>query len=190
MKEYSETKESCNLSSPFGGQEAIWQILEQITDPEIPVLSIVDLGIVRDVKVSPPTGGGDLEGAEIIITPTYSGCPAMDMIAMNIRMALLQNGFTKIKITQQLSPAWTTDWMTESGKQKLKEYGIAPPQTRSDGPQYDRINKMIFKDEIKVECPQCHSKNTKLLSEFGSTSCKALYQCLDCKEPFDYFKCH
>ena len=158
----------------------IWEILATISDPEIPVLSIVDLGIVRDVKVS--LSGGDLEWAEIFITPTYSGCPAMDMIAINIRMELLQQGFTNIKITQQLSPAWTTDWMTEKGKEKLKEYGIAPP-----------IGKIIdqeFLEMLKVECPQCHSKNSKLLSEFGSTSCKALFQCRDCKEPFDYFKCH
>ncbi len=173
----------------------IWQILEQITDPEIPALSIVDLGIVRDVKVSTlggdlPAGQAGLEGAEIVITPTYSGCPAMDVISTNIRMEMLHQGFKNIVIKQKLSPAWTTDWMTEQGKQKLKAYGIAPPQTRSDGSSSDRINKMLFNDELKVECPQCRSKNTKLLSEFGSTSCKALYQCLDCKEPFDYFKCH
>ena len=153
----------------------IWQILEEITDPEVPVLSIIDLGIVRDICV-------DENITEIFITPTYSGCPAMDVISMNIRMAMLQNGFTKVKITQQLSPAWTTDWMTEEGKDKLKAYGIAPP-----------IGKAIDKkylEELKVECPQCHSKNTELLSQFGSTACKALYQCRDCKEPFDYFKCH
>ena len=151
------------------------QILEQVSDPEIPVLSIIDLGIVRDVQL-------DENGIEVFITPTYSGCPAMDMIAMNIRMELLHHGFENVKITQQLSPAWTTDWMTESGKEKLKAYGIAPP-----------VGKVIdqqFLEEMRVECPQCHSKNTKLLSEFGSTACKALFQCRDCKEPFDYFKCH
>ncbi len=171
-------------------EKAIWQILEQITDPEIPVISIVDLGIVRAVKVSPV--GGDplaigLEGAEILITPTYSGCPAMDVISMNIRMELLQKGFSDIKITQQLSPAWTTNWMTEKGKQQLKAYGIAPPQSLSGNP---RISKMLFDEEENVECPLCHSKNSKLLSQFGSTACKALYQCQECKEPFDYFKCH
>ena len=164
-------------------REKIWQVLETISDPEIPVLSIIDLGIVRDVLLND-------DSAEIIITPTYSGCPAMDVVAMDIRMNLLANGFKNIKITQQLSPAWTTDWMTENGKEKLKSYGIAPPQTRSDGPPSDRINKMLFNEEINVECPQCYSKNTKLLSQFGSTACKALYQCNDCKEPFDYFKCH
>lgn len=170
--------------------QQIWQILEQVTDPEIPVLSIVDLGIVRDVRISSsPTGGGQ-EGAEIFITPTYSGCPAMDVIAINIRMALLQHGVPWIKITQQLSPAWTTDWMTEKGKEQLRAYGIAPPQALSSAPQQDRLNKMLFSGEIHVVCPQCQSTKTKLLSEFGSTACKALYQCQDCKEPFDYFKCH
>ena len=168
----------------------VWQILEQISDPEIPIISIVDLGIVRDVLISPSPLVEKALGVEVFITPTYSGCPAMDMIATNIRMELLQHGFKNIKITQQLSPAWTTDWMTENGKEKLKEYGIAPPQIRSDSVSSGRINKLIFKDEIKVECPQCHSKNSRLLSEFGSTSCKALFQCQDCKEPFDYFKCH
>jgi len=161
----------------------IWEMLDQITDPEIPVISIVDLGIVRDVR-------SDDNEIEIFITPTYSGCPAMDVISMNIRIELLQKGLSNIKITQQLSPAWTTDWMTENGKAQLKAYGIAPPQSRSDGPPSDRISKLLFNDDVMVECPQCHSKNTILLSQFGSTACKALYQCQDCKEPFDYFKCH
>jgi ring-1,2-phenylacetyl-CoA epoxidase subunit PaaD len=152
--------------------EKIWKILETVCDPEIPVLSILDLAIVRDVKIN-------AEEVEVVITPTYSGCPAMDMIAMNIRLALIEAGYKKIKITSVLSPAWTTDWMSETGKEKLKAYGIAPPTTRSDVPS-----------DLVVECPQCHSTNTKLLSEFGSTACKALYQCNDCKEPFDHFKCH
>ncbi|MEO6328665.1 MAG: 1,2-phenylacetyl-CoA epoxidase subunit PaaD [Ginsengibacter sp.] len=172
----------------------VWQILEQVTDPEIPVLSILDLGIVRDVLMSsslPITVGVEKElTVEIVITPTYSGCPAMDVIAMNIRIALLQNGFKNIKITQQLSPAWTTDWMTKEGKNKLNAYGIAPPQTRSDSTPAGRMSRMLFTEEVNIKCPQCHSKNTKLLSQFGSTACKALYQCNDCKEPFDYFKCH
>jgi ring-1,2-phenylacetyl-CoA epoxidase subunit PaaD len=151
--------------------QKIWQILETVCDPEVPVLSIIDLGIVRAVKI-------DNEEVEIIITPTYTGCPAMDMIAMNIRLALIENGFSKIKITSILSPAWTTDWMSENGKRKLKEYGIAAPDKNFDIPSDG------------VECPQCKSTNTKLISQFGSTACKALYQCNDCKEPFDYFKCH
>ncbi len=186
MKETPTIENPSNLSSPFGGQGAIWDILEQISDPEIPILSIVDLGIVRDVKVFPslPIAIGMEKGlgVEVFITPTYSGCPAMDMIAMNIRMELIQHGFTNIKITQQLSPAWTTDWMSDRGKEKLKEYGIAPP--------VGKIIDQEFLEMLKVECPQCHSKNSRLLSEFGSTSCKALFQCQDCKEPFDYFKCH
>jgi ring-1,2-phenylacetyl-CoA epoxidase subunit PaaD len=158
-------------------KEKIWQILETVTDPEVPVLTVLDLGIVRGIKIdNSPSGDG---GIEIIITPTYTGCPAMDMIAMNIRLALIENGFSKIKITSVLSPAWTTDWMSEEGKRKLKEYGIAAPYTRSDETS-----------DLVIECPQCNSTNTKLISEFGSTACKALYKCNECLEPFDYFKCH
>jgi ring-1,2-phenylacetyl-CoA epoxidase subunit PaaD len=157
-------------------KEKITQILSTVTDPEVPVHTIMDLGIVRGIKTDDSSSGdGDIE---IIITPTYTGCPAMDMIAMNIRLALIENGFNKIKITSVLSPAWTTDWMSETGKQKLKAYGIAAPDKKFDIPADG------------VECPQCNSTNTKLVSEFGSTACKALYQCNDCKEPFDYFKCH
>ena len=147
----------------------IWKLMAEIPDPEIPVLSIIDLGIVRDIKT-------DTDEIEIIITPTYSGCPAMDMIRMNVRMILLEHGYQTIKITTILSPAWTTDWMNEKVKQQLKNYGIAPP--------------LMNDNETKVKCPLCNSINTKLISQFGSTACKALYQCNDCKEPFDYFKCH
>ncbi len=152
-----------------------WKLLEGVYDPEIPVLSVLDLGIIRDIKLN----GNEIE---VFITPTYSGCPAMDVIAMNIRMQLLQNGFKKIKITQQLSPAWTTDWMSDEGKAKLKSYGIAPPVGKS----FDKN----YLEQLKIECPLCHSVNTKLISQFGSTACKALYQCKECLEPFDYFKCH
>jgi len=152
-------------------KEKIRQLLSTVTDPEVPVLTIMDLGILRDVKV-------DGEQIEIIITPTYTGCPAMDMISMNIKLALIEHGYTHIKITTVLSPAWTTDWMSDEGKRKLKEYGIAAPDKKFSIP----------KDG--VECPLCNSTTTRLVSEFGSTACKALYQCNDCKEPFDYFKCH
>ena len=152
--------------------QEIWNILETVCDPEVPVLSILDLGIVRNVNI-------ENTKIEIVITPTYTGCPAMDMIAMNIRLALIENGFQNIKITSVLSPAWTTDWMTENGKRKLQEYGIAPPK--------GNVNSIV-KDGI--ECPQCHSTNTTIISEFGSTACKALFKCNDCKEPFDYFKCY
>ena len=120
--------------------------------------------------------------AEIVITPTYSGCPAMDFIGMNIRKTLLESGFDEIKITHQFAPAWTTDWMTEEGKEKLKSYGIAPPNSK--------IVDLDYLNNLPVRCPHCNSMNTKLISQFGSTACKALYQCEDCREPFDYFKCH
>jgi ring-1,2-phenylacetyl-CoA epoxidase subunit PaaD len=153
-------------------------ILRDVTDPEVPVLSILDLGIVREINVA-----GD--ALEVVITPTYSGCPAMDVISMNIRMALLQAGYRNVSIRQVLSPAWTTDWMTEEGKDKLKAYGIAPPQYKPVVCEPE-----LFGKEEAIQCPRCNSYNTRLVSQFGSTACKALYQCNDCKEPFDYFKCH
>lgn len=159
--------------------ENILLLLGQVSDPEIPVLSIIDLGIVRDVIVS------DEGEVEVVITPTYSGCPAMDVIAVEIKMKLLENGWNKIKITYALDPSWTTDWMSEEGKEKLKNYGIAPPQHLSS-----RIESLLFSEDVTVPCPRCKSTNTRKISEFGSTACKALYCCDDCKEPFDYFKCH
>lgn len=156
----------------------IWALLENVPDPEVPVLSVVDLGVVRHVAVSNYAD----EQVTVTITPTYSGCPAMDMIAMNIRISLLQHGYKNVKIETSLSPAWTTDWMSENGKQKLKEYGIAPP--------VGKAFSQTFLEDLTVECPLCLSKNTRLVSQFGSTACKALFQCDDCKEPFDYFKCH
>ncbi len=165
----------------------IWALLDEVTDPEIPVLSIVDLGIVRKVKFNQQDQEDN--NIEIFITPTYSGCPAMNVISIDVKMVMLENGYKNVNIIQQLSPAWTTDWMSAPGKEKLKAYGIAPPQTLSKN-QFDRVNSIFFKDEVNAQCPQCNSNNTKLISQFGSTSCKALYQCNDCKEPFDYFKCH
>lgn len=157
--------------------ENVLHWLEQVSDPEVPVLSILDLGIVRGVAID---SAGD---TTITITPTYSGCPAMDVIAMQIRMLLAAHGIQKVMIEQQLSPAWTTDWMTESGKQKLKEYGIAPPQYSSNR------KRALFEEEV-VPCPHCNSENTQLISGFGATSCKAQYQCKSCLEPFEHFKCH
>jgi ring-1,2-phenylacetyl-CoA epoxidase subunit PaaD len=183
MSTFSNHTDNTNSSSPEVEENKIWAVLEQVTDPEVPVLSIVDLGIVRDVKIphslSPLSASLEVT---ITITPTYSGCPAMDMIAMNIRIALLEHGYSNVKIKTVLSPAWTTDWMSEAGKEKLKAYGIAPPIGKSLDQKY--------LEDLHVECPQCHSTNTHLVSQFGSTSCKALFQCDDCKEPFDYFKCH
>jgi len=159
-------------------KEAVYKYLERVNDPEVPVLNVIDLRIVRDVIL--PNEGE----IEVVITPTYSGCPAMDVITMNIRIALSMWGFKKIKITQALSPAWTTDWMSEAGKQKLKDYGIAPPT-----PKQQVCNENLFAEEA-IQCPHCNSWHTHRVSEFGSTACKALYVCDDCKEPFDYFKCH
>jgi len=159
------------VHTPSLCEAAIWQVLATVPDPEVPVLSVLDLGVVREVKVSE-------DAVEIVITPTYTGCPAMDMIATNIKMALLENGYHNIKISTVLAPAWTTEWMTSEGKEKLKAYGIAPPHHAKDG------------SDTVIACPQCGSVHTTLLSQFGSTACKALYQCRDCREPFDYFKCH
>jgi ring-1,2-phenylacetyl-CoA epoxidase subunit PaaD len=158
-------------------KDKILKILDTITDPELPVLTVLDLGIVRDVFI-------ENQDIEVKITPTYSGCPAMNVIEMNIRIALEIEGYKKVKITTILSPAWTTDWMSKSGKQKLKAYGIAPPQNKA------RLNKMLFETPPSVNCPKCDAENTELLAEFGSTSCKSLYRCKACLEPFDYFKCH
>ncbi|WP_027383197.1 1,2-phenylacetyl-CoA epoxidase subunit PaaD [Epilithonimonas caeni] len=187
-------------------EEHIWQILKEVPDPEVPVLNLLDLGIIRDVKLcrsdkfvenkyetkekAPEerhmgSNNNDVQEdeIEIVVTPTYSGCPATSMINIAIRIKLIENGFNNIKIINQLSPAWTTDWMTEEGKQKLKVYGIAPPV-------YSKNNNELFSKTDEVECPLCGSKQTHLVSQFGSTACKALYQCDDCREPFDYFKCH
>lgn len=141
--------------------------LENVVDPEIPVLTISDLGILRNVHME--------DGAVVVtITPTYVGCPAMVEIRENIESALREAGINAFKVETSLSPAWTTDWMSEQGRKKLLEYGIAPPKSRSD----------------KIACPQCGSDNTRLISEFGSTACKSLHQCNACLEPFDHFKCH
>ena len=152
-----------------------WAAAAQVADPEIPVLTIADLGVLRDIAVK----DGQVE---VTITPTYSGCPAMNMIALEIELALAREGIAKPVVTTVLSPAWTTDWMSDEGRRKLKDYGIAPPQRRGG-------RRALF-GEQQVTCPQCGSIDTEVLSEFGSTSCKALWRCKSCREPFDYFKCH
>ncbi len=154
-------------------EKDIWNLLEQVTDPEVPVLTIVDLGVVRSVEVKD-------NACVITITPTYSGCPAMQVIEDDIKAILKDKISCEIKYT--LSPAWTTDWISENGRIKLKEYGIAPPENEVD-------KNVLFAEPTKVTCPQCNSKNTRMVSQFGSTACKAQYQCNDCQEPFDYFKC-
>jgi ring-1,2-phenylacetyl-CoA epoxidase subunit PaaD len=153
----------------------IWDFLEEVSDPEIPVLSIVDLGVVRAVKIE--------DGhCFITITPTYSGCPAMKMIEEQIHEKLSEKGCDKVTVDLVLSPAWTTDWLSQSGRDKLREYGIAPPENEVD-------KSVLFAEPTVVPCPRCSSRNTKMVSQFGSTACKAHYTCVDCLEPFDYFKC-
>jgi ring-1,2-phenylacetyl-CoA epoxidase subunit PaaD len=156
-------------------QQRAWDIAASVVDPEIPVLTIADLGVLRDVALNDGR-------VEVTITPTYSGCPAMNMITLEIELALERAGFRNSRVRTVLSPAWTTDWMSKDGRRKLREYGIAPPQGVSS-------RRALFGIE-QVACPQCGSANTEVLSEFGSTSCKALWRCKACREPFDYFKCH
>jgi len=162
--------------------EQVWSWLGEVADPEIPVISVVDLGIVRDVAFE--------DGACVVtITPTYSGCPAMQVIADAVREALQDHGLEQVRIVSRLSPAWTTDWMSEAGKAALKGYGIAPPVQQAI--DISGLHAGIRRRAApRVSCPHCGSPHTQLTSEFGSTPCKALYKCLDCREPFDYFKCH
>ncbi len=147
-------------------KDQIWDWLDMVPDPEIPVISVVDLGVVRDVVVSD-------EGIEVTITPTYTGCPAMSVIAFDIETALAQKGVDKIILKTQIAPPWTTDWMSEKGRARLEDYGIAPPQAAG----------------VPERCPQCKSPNVERISQFGSTPCKAQWRCRRCMEPFDYFKC-
>lgn len=152
---------------------SLWSIAAQVTDPEIPVLTIEDLGILRDVQRE------EGDGVVVTITPTYSGCPAMGTIQVDLERVFAKHGLTA-RVELVLTPAWSTDWMSEEGKAKLEDYGIAPPTgTKPAGP---------VTLGLTVKCPRCHSLKTKELSRFGSTSCKALYQCQECLEPFDYFK--
>lgn len=153
--------------------DQLWDIAARVNDPEIPVLSIAELGILRAVE-------SDGEHVTVTITPTYSGCPAMDAIRDDLKTEFAQHGLDA-HVNLVLSPAWTTDWMSEDGKAKLRDYGIAPPAHRSGG----RVGL-----QLAVKCPHCDSLHTRELTRFGSTSCKALYQCQDCMEPFDYFKVH
>ena len=161
-------------------EQQVYEWLADVKDPEVPVLSVLDLGIVRGVAI---THSENRPSVTVTITPTYSGCPAMDVIAIGVRMALAGHGISNVYVESQLSPAWTTDWMTEEGKRKLKEYGIAPPNRKA----FRSLG--LFEDDL-VECPRCGSAHTALVSQYGPTSCKALYKCEDCKEPFEHFKCH
>lgn len=156
--------------------EHIKHCLEDVTDPEIPVLTIMDMGVVRDIRIRDNV-------VEVDITPTYTGCPAMDEISADIVKRLKREGASDVTVKEVLTPSWTTDWLSEEGKRKLEEYGIAPPTDETAD------KRALFGAQPVVRCPQCKSENTTRVSQFGSTACKALYKCEDCQEPFDYFKC-
>jgi len=154
--------------------DAVWTILAQVPDPEIPVISVVDLGIVRYVRCE--------NGIHVGLTPTYSGCPATDVIRQFVKEALVRAGYDNVVIEDVLSPPWSSDWISEEGRRKLNAYGIAPPAESVSSP------RKLFSSPV-IACPRCGSRNTERLSEFGSTPCKAHYRCTACLEPFDYFKC-
>ena len=155
--------------------EAAWAALALVPDPEVPALSVCDLGIVREVQA-------DEAGTQVVLTPTYSGCPATEVIAASVREALMAAGLGPVTVTQRLAPAWTTDWMSEAGRSKLRDHGIAPPDACASGTQTIRIRPR------QLACPRCGSTETERLSAFGSTACKALHRCLACREPFEHFK--
>lgn len=156
-------------------ESKIWDLLQQVTDPEIPVLTLQDLGVIRSVQV-------EGKKVKVELTPTYTGCPAMDTMASDVRKVLSENDFEP-EVRLILSPAWTTDWLSDEGRRKMAVYGIAPPLE-------GMADKMaLLQDAPMVKCTHCGSTHTRLISQFGSTACKALFQCQDCKEPFDYFKC-
>ena len=153
----------------------VFDWLSEITDPEIPVITIKELGMLRDVKVKD-------DNYIVTITPTYTGCPAMPLIETQIKEKMLEHGLSNVIVNTTYSPAWTTDWLQDDAKKKMKAYGIAPP------PHSSCVKAL--KDFTRLSCPRCNSVNTELISRFGSTACKALYKCIDCKEPFEHFKCH
>jgi ring-1,2-phenylacetyl-CoA epoxidase subunit PaaD len=157
-----------------------WQVLDAVLDPEVPVLSVVELGIVRDVRV-------EGEHVEVTLTPTYSGCPATEVIADAVVQALRDAGAREVRVRTQLAPAWTTDWIAPAAAEKLRRYGIAPPHlTAAGGEQPLHFHPRVLADS--VACPRCASTRTQQLSAFGATACKSLYRCIDCREPFEYFK--
>jgi ring-1,2-phenylacetyl-CoA epoxidase subunit PaaD len=156
---------------------AAWDVAASVVDPEVPVLTIADLGVLRSVHVA------DDGAVEVVVTPTYSGCPAMDVIRTDVERVLHEAGHAAVRVRTVLSPAWTTDWMSDAGREKLQEFGIAPPspRRRADGPVVVSLS---------VRCPRCASPRTREVSRFGSTACKSLWVCEECREPFDHFKAH
>lgn len=161
--------------------ERAWQVLAGVPDPEVPVLSVRDLGIVRDVI----DHGEELE---VVLTPTYSGCPATEAIEQGVLCALESQGLGPARATLRRAPAWTTDWMSEEGKRKLAEYGIAPPARVEPAQAGVQAIRIFRRAPDPIACPRCGSRNTERLSSFGSTACKSLHRCLDCREPFEHFK--
>jgi len=164
--------------------EQVWDWLSAVPDPEIPVISVTDLGIVRHVA-------WDDDTLVVAVTPTYSGCPATSVINLDIERALRERGVQKLRLERRLSPPWTTDWISREGREKLRAYGIAPPVDGSaaDGRVVDRIDSLLGGGNLRIACPRCGSTHTEKISQFGSTPCKASYRCQACLEPFDYFKC-
>lgn len=157
-------------------KENIYALLNEIPDPEIPVISIVELGVIRDIEARG-------NSVNITMTPTYSGCPAMKQMEDDVRKKLVESGFEEVKITTVYNPPWTTDWLNEEARRKLQNYGIAPPEENTTDKSF------LTNKPRHITCPRCKSKNTAMVSQFGSTACKALYKCNDCLEAFDYFKC-
>jgi ring-1,2-phenylacetyl-CoA epoxidase subunit PaaD len=168
---------SAKVSDQAGIREReVWKLLAKVLDPEIPVLNIVDLGIVRDVR-------HEVDGRmKVAITPTYSGCPATEVIRVMVRAALDAGGYADAIMEERLSPPWSSDWLTPAGREKLRDFGIAPPEESVSNPRQ-------LMGALQVTCPRCGSRSTERISEFGSTPCKAHYRCSACGEPFDYFKC-
>lgn len=164
------------VESATSREERVMGLLASIPDPEIPVINIIELGIIRGVEFAG-------EQVEVTITPTYTGCPAMDMIESDIKKLLVEQGYKSPIVKTSISPAWTTDWITPEAREKLRDYGIAPPEHSSSD------KRILMGEEVDVSCPHCKSDDTLLVSQFGSTPCKAQYKCNTCQEPFDYFKC-
>lgn len=179
---YSETPVDLNAQQ----RAHIWELLGRVSDPEIPVISLIDLGVVREVRHAG-------QGWEVVITPTYSGCPAMTQMAEDIVAVMAAEGLM-VQVRTELAPAWSTDWISEAGRRKLREYGIAPPQGRTaptatgEPTPAQRVLRFMPRAPEAVPCPRCGSSETNETSHFGSTACKAMYRCLACREPFDYFK--
>lgn len=173
------------MAVSLASTDQVWTWLSEVPDPEIPVVSVIELGIVREVR---------WEGRTLVVavTPTYSGCPATAVIDLMIENHLREKGVDDLRLERRLSPPWTTDWVTDAGRDKLRAYGIAPPVdgTASDGVLAGRAARLSGRSNLRIACPRCTSTDTERVSQYGSTPCKASYRCRDCLEPFDYFKCH